>query len=1460
MKKLKIKKIFPYKGKVFDLRIKNDPSYNTEGLIVHNSGAGSLVNYLLKLTDVDPLRYNLLFSRFLNEGRLWKEKEIEKNGEKIKVKVPGSLPDIDTDTPGEQRPRIKEYMEQRFGTSQVCSVGTYTTLQLKAALTDLSKLYNISIPTIRSISKKINGLDDKTIEDFFRVACKDGEVKSFVEKYPELINVISLVLGQPKASSIHACAMMIFPKEKAMHEWVPIHKQKARTTDTDMIVTDWEGSELDEAGFLKEDILGIEQLDKFADILALIKQHTGEEIDLSKIPLDDVKVFKYFKRGWLNDVFHFGAKGLSGYVVKVQPESIDDLGICAALYRPGPMENNFHNEFLLRRSGEREIDYPIGAEHILEKSYGLMCFQEDLIRMVQDLAGFTEAQGDEVRKCIDGDELFWTTEGAVKIKDLKFLPVKPKVTTLGKDFSVKYNSVNRSFSQGTKDCIRINIQGNSSLVCTPDHKILTEIGWLEAKDCVGHYVYKDLTRRYGTLKKPKEELYLMVALLTEGSLSKRNHCSFVNKDKREIDEFKRCYFEVFGTQLKEYFNSKTGCISLNVSSKNIEKLGLKHVSSELKELPDYVFSLDKDCQEFIIAKMIDFDGYIANKKGGFLFGYSSKSSSLIKQMEILFSCLGIVTTTNRRSFKDYPDNYFDIGSTDIVDCLKIKEAVERYSFKFKEFNFTLDDFDLETTSSYKIPFEIWQPIVSNLIDCSGYTCNELLGCNVLNYGINHKINITKNRLNKILQRCGRSKFLETCIKGDFCFRLVESIESVGPREVYDFSMEYGCVPQAFVGGILVHNCIGKKLVDKIKTIEPRFVEGYIKNYSSQGVTDQYAKDLWKQMEEFGKYSFNACLSGRETIYRHSIGKRFNPTIEEMFKIKNDCVYAKITGHKELHSKYKNKGYGCSWTLYEDGKIRKTQIKDIRYAGYRQTFKIVLETGQSIVVTDNHKFPTQRGKVETKDLIVGEDYLFVNKGYIQENNFFAFTSNIGKEENKKIKGTRFEYQGINSEKGKEGFQKRNTPYTQLKQNEFILRSKYNRCQLCEKECDRLEIHHKDGDHGNNDMSNLILICPSCHKKIHYKQFSRNKIGEKGLLSGLVRIISIEPDRMEDVYDVEIDDPNHNFVTKEGIVTCNSHAISYSINGYTSMWLKVHYPIEFWAVTFSRASADDYPFYINEIKQSGEIEIKPVDINVSEAQIVSDRENNSMYWALNSVTQLGEKAQEQLMEDRKLNGPYFSFDEFIDRVATKGSAINKSVIENLIYSGAFDQLENLGDVRDRERLLLRFRDLKRIKIDVTKDGYSIAKTTGKVRERWWWQLQQKKISGYGFFDYKDLIKKYLYKTTNNDQYNTIYDGNDLKQELPNAGKRVSVGGYCIDVIVKRCKQGLFATLMLENNYEFIEVTVFSDIYDQYSEFIDSLKKSIVLLNGIATWNNYRDKNIVQTTEETYFVKLSVDDVVE
>ena len=1060
-------------------------------------------------------------------------------------------------------------MEQRFGIEQVCAVGTYTTLQLKAALTDLSKLYGVSIPTIRSISKRINGLDDKTIEDFLKLACRDGEVKSFVNKYPELINAIFLILGQPKAPSIHACAMMIFPNEKTLYEWCPVKKQK------DMIVSEWEGGELDEAGFLKEDILGIEQLDKFTDILNLIEKNTGKRINLYKdIPLNDPEVFEFFKKGWLGDIFHFGAKGLSNYVTKVQPESIEDLIACICLYRPGPMENNYHNEFLLRRSGDRETEFPIGSEEILKDSFGLMLTQEHIMLLCQQLAGFSLQKADDVRKCIDGDELFWTKDGAIKIKDLK-LYSKVKVSTLDNNFTVKYNSVNRSFSQGIKECVKLNIQGNNDLICTPDHKILTEVGWLEAKDCVGHYVYKDTTRRYGSLNKPKEELYLMTALLTEGSLGTKNRCNFTNKDRNEIEEFKRCYKVVFDEDCKEYLNNQTDCISLKIKDDNVKQLGLEFVLSDKKKLPDYVFSLNEDCQEYVIAKMIDFDGYVANKRGGFLFGYSSKSFELIRQMEILFSCLGIVTTTNKRSFDEYPENYYDIGSTDIEDCLKIKKILERYSVKFRQFKFDLEDFNLEAQSSYKIPFEIWQPIVKKMIDDSGYTCNELLGKNVLNYGINHKINITRNRLSKILKICGRSKLLESCLRGDFCFRKVISIEEIGKREVYDFSMEFNCVPQAFVGGILVHNCMGKKILEKIKSIRPDFVRGYIDRYSRKGVDEEYANDLWSKMEEFGKYAFN----------------------------------------------------------------------------------------------------------------------------------------------------------------------------------------------------------------------------------------------------------------------------------------KSHAAAYSINGYNSLWLKVHYPIEFWSVTFSRASKDDYPFYINEIRQSGNIKLNPVDINKSSTNIVADKEDGSLYWSINSVNQVGEKAQEQIIKERGENGPYFSLEEFIDRHNFKNSAVNKSVIENLIYSGAFDVLEQStsypNTYRLREYLLNTYRTVHKVKIDKDKDEYELALSKSKTREDWWWQLQQKKRSGFGFFNYEYLVDKYLSDKVDQGVFS------DLKniEEIADSYKIAMIGGYVLEYEEKNSRKGTFARIILESNYEIIKVIIYAEIFDRCKDLVRTSEKNILLVTGRIIWSDFDGCYVLQTLRNSEFVKLTL-----
>ena len=983
------------------------------------SSAGCLISYLFGIVNTNALKFNLLFERFLTKGR-------------IKV----SLPDVDTDVPGEKRPLVKRYMEERFGETQVCSVGTYTTLQIKQAINDVGKIYGASVPTLRRISKMIE--DVKTEEDFLRLACRKEEIAQFVNEYPEMMNVVFLLLGQQKAASIHACAMMIFPKEKTMYEWCPVRKVD------NFVVSEWEGGEMDEAGFLKEDILGIEQLDKFTDILVLIEKNTGKKINLyTDIEYNDPEVYRYFANGWLSDIFQFSAKGLSSYTQKMKPKNMDDVIAALSLFRPGPMENGFHMDYIALKNGEKEPEYPIGAEEILKDTYSTWTYQEQIIKAVQTLAGFTEEEADGTRAAI-----------------------------------------------------------------------------------------------------------------------------------------------------------------------------------------------------------------------------------------------------------------------------------------------------------------------------------------------------------------------------------------------------------------------AKKKKDKVEKIHPKFVDGYVNKFKDKGVTKEYAEALWEQMKKFGLYAFNRCISGSCNLLRNACTKsKRQPTIEEMYLIRNDLSFAKANNWLPLRGKYMRLGYGECLTMCEDGRIRTRKIKDIRFAGVRQTYKITLEDGRYISVTDNHKFPTQRGKVMCKDLIVGEDSLFVQLPYKKtDSQRYNFTDFRGKNWSKGHP------ECLNSRKGHIGFVKTNGESAKFEsfreQN-----GGFGICKICGKEC-RLEIHHVDGNRRNNENENLISICASCHKKIHYREFNRTRRGEKGYPSKLMRIVSIQSDKVENVYDVEVDDPNHNFCTDQGIVTCNSHAAAYAINAYNSLWLKVHYPLEFWSVALSRASKDDFPRYINEMNQTEGIEIKPVNINKSDIGIVGDKKSNSVYWALNATQQVGEKAQEQIIKERNVNGEYFSLEEFVDRHSFKGSSVNKSTVENLIYSGAFDEMDETREFSNifsaREYMLGKYREKNRIKIDNEKDEYSVAFNKNKIDKDWWWLLQQKNKSGFAFFDYEGLVREYLKPKIRN---GVFYNVEDLQNYDGSTYEMVMVGGYVLEVEEREEKKGRFANLLLESNYKFLRVVIFPDDYEENAEFFQSTKKNLLLLSGKANFDKFKEEYVLQVNSNSKFIKLGV-----
>lgn len=849
------------------------------------SSAGCLISYLFGIVNTNALKFNLLFERFLNKGR---------------VKV--SLPDVDTDVPGEKRPLVKRYMEERFGETQVCSVGTYTTLQIKQAINDVGKIYGASIPTLRRISKMIE--DVKTEEDFLRLACRKEEIAQFVNKYPEMMNVVFLLLGQQKAASIHACAMMIFPKEKTMYEWCPVRKVD------NLVVSEWEGGEMDEAGFLKEDILGIEQLDKFTDILTLIEKNTGKKINLyTDIEYDDPEVYRYFANGWLSDIFQFSAKGLSSYTQKMKPKNMDDVIAALSLFRPGPMENGFHMDYIALKNGEKEPEYPIGAEEILKDTYGLLTTQEQIMNICNQLADF-----------------------------------------------------------------------------------------------------------------------------------------------------------------------------------------------------------------------------------------------------------------------------------DLVTCDKVRKA------------------------------------------------------------------------------------------------------------------------------------LGKKKLDVLLPLKAKFVEGYVSKFGSKGVTKESAEHLWDQMEEFAKYSFNKCLSF-DTQILTSYG---NERIDELFK----------QFHESKKSIYVK-------SMSKNGVFYFAKVKDIRYSGNRPVCKIKLEDGKQIEATQNHRFPTTNGKI------------------------FA---------------------------------------------EFVLGK---------------TLYVDDG-----------MLYPKKSK-----------------------VVSVSLSDSKDVYDIEVDDPNHNFVAND-IVTCNSHAAAYAINAYNSLWLKVHYPLEFWSVALSRASKDDFPRYINEMNQTEGIEIKPVNINKSDVGIVGDKKSNSVYWALNATQQVGEKAQQQIIEERERNGEYFSLTEFAERHSFKGSSVNKSTVENLIYSGAFDDMEETRGFSNifsaREYMLGKYREKNRIKIDREKDEYSVAFSKNKIGKDWWWLLQQKNKSGFAFFDYKKLVEEYLRPKAKTAEY---YDVDDLQNYDGSTYKMAMVGGYVLEVEEKESKTGAFASLLLENNYKFLRVVIFPADYMDKEEYIQSCKKNILLLTGKVSFDRFKEEYVIQANGNSQFIKLGV-----
>jgi len=352
------------------------------------SAAGSAVAYCLWITNIDPIKYNLLFERFLNPDRV-------------------SMPDIDIDFDDEGRSKVMDYVINKYGSNQVAQIITYGTMAAKSSIRDTARVLDLPLNDADRIAKlipnmtklnKIFGLSDQELRSKFRSeeVPKVNELLTLAEGdglEAQTINQAKILEGSVRNTGIHACGVIITPSD--ITDFVPV----ATAKDSDLYVTQFDNSVVESAGLLKMDFLGLKTLTLIKDTVKLVKHKHNIDLDPDEFPLDDDKTYKLFQRGETVGIFQYESAGMQKYMKELKPTVFADLIAMNALYRPGPLE--YIPSFIRRKNGEEDIEYDLPVmEEYLKETYGITVYQEQVMLLSQMLADFTKGEADVLRKAM----------------------------------------------------------------------------------------------------------------------------------------------------------------------------------------------------------------------------------------------------------------------------------------------------------------------------------------------------------------------------------------------------------------------------------------------------------------------------------------------------------------------------------------------------------------------------------------------------------------------------------------------------------------------------------------------------------------------------------------------------------------------------------------------------------------------------------------------------------------------------------------------------------------------------------------------------------------------------------------------------------------------------------------------------------------------------------------------------
>ena len=383
------------------------------------SAAGSAVAYCIGITNIDPIKYNLLFERFLNPERK-------------------SMPDIDTDFDDDGRQKVIDYVVQKYGKNQVAQIITYGTMAAKSSIADVARVMDLPLPESRELTKLIperpgislkrllhapftakdkQNEQEKTLEDKEQLGAEEIEnVKKLREIYTAndlkagILHEAEILEGSVRNTGVHAAGIIIAPKD--LTELLPV----ATSKDSDLWLTQIEGNSIEDAGVIKMDFLGLKTLSILKTALALIKQNHGKDIAIDDISLEDEKTYQLYQQGDTNATFQFESPGMQKYLRELKPDKFDDLIAMNALYRPGPLA--YIPQFISRKHGTEAVSFDLPEmEEYLQDTYGITVYQEQVMLLSQKLAGFSKGDADVLRKAMGKKQIETLNKMKVKFVD-----------------------------------------------------------------------------------------------------------------------------------------------------------------------------------------------------------------------------------------------------------------------------------------------------------------------------------------------------------------------------------------------------------------------------------------------------------------------------------------------------------------------------------------------------------------------------------------------------------------------------------------------------------------------------------------------------------------------------------------------------------------------------------------------------------------------------------------------------------------------------------------------------------------------------------------------------------------------------------------------------------------------------------------------------------------------------------